>query len=534
MNTMRGKYAALLVLVAVVIAGTLLAASCGPKPALPASVVPANAKAGELSGMQKCPFEAAGSKTVYEAECGTLIVPENRDKSGSRLIALPVVRIPATGSNSQEAVFLLSGGPGGSNLGFSPPAWLIENHDFVMVGYRGVEGSVVLTCPEVSQLLKVNFGKDLWNDQTMPEYSEAVRQCAARWQGAGVDLDGYTATNVIEDMEAARQALGYSRINLLSHSYGTRVAQIYAYMHPESLQRMVLVGVNPPGHFIWSPAALDGVVRRLSDLCAKDSSCSSRTDDLAQTMYAVNHNMPKSWLFFNIDPDTVRLGTHLLFFSNRSMGMVIDAYLAAGEGDPSGLAMMSTIMPMMFPADQIIMGDEFSKGGSLDGDLYRGIDSISLGNSILGAPMSELVWPIAMDWPVAMVPQNLRQLQATDVDMLLVNGTVDASTPLPAVEEVKPYFHNAQIVVLPEFSHVEDVEGLQPAAFERLITSYYDTGIADSSAYVYEPVSFKPQMDLIVVARLLVAAMVIVPALILLGIVLVIRRIRRRAVAGQS
>jgi hypothetical protein len=67
---------------------------------------------------------------------------------------------------------------------------------------------------------------------------------------------------------------------------------------------------------------------------------------------------------------------------------------------------------------------------------------------------------------------------------------------------------------------------LQPEAFERLITSYYDTGMADDSLYVYQPLSFEPRMSLTVMAKLLVATIVILPALIILGVVLGIRRIR--------
>jgi pimeloyl-ACP methyl ester carboxylesterase len=36
-------------------------------------------------------------------------------------------------------------------------------------------------------------------------------------------------------MEPTRQALRFSRSNLLRISYGTRVAQVYGYLHPERL-----------------------------------------------------------------------------------------------------------------------------------------------------------------------------------------------------------------------------------------------------------------------------------------------------------
>jgi hypothetical protein len=69
---------------------------------------------------------------------------------------------------------------------------------------------------------------------------------------------------------------------------------------------------------------------------------------------------------------------------------------------------------------------------------------------------------------------------------------------------------------------------LQQDAYERLITSYYDTGVADDSLYVYQPLSFEPSISLTVVAKLLVAAMILLPALVVLSAVLVVRRIRRR------
>lgn len=515
-----------------VLAGALLLASCISEVA-PTAAVLEGAQAGELTGLKACEHQPANGKTKFAAECGTLAVPENWDKAGSRLIALPVVRIPARGPNPSEPVFYLQGGPGQSNLSWAPPDWLLENHDVVFVGYRGLDGTVKLACPEVSRRLNAHAGKDLNSEQARAEYVAAVKQCAATHQEAGVDLSGYTIPGVIADVEAARNALGYDRINLLSESYGTRVAQIYAYMHPDSLHRLILIGVNTPGHFVWDPAVLDQMIGHFSELCAQDVSCSSRTSDFAQTMYAVNHNMPERWLFFGIDPDTVRLGVHFMFLDKLNMPLIFDAYLAAGEGDPSGLAMMN-LLTALAPLDQQIFGDVSSKAGSVDLEKYGGIESVSLGDSVMGAPMAEWIWPLAKEWPLELIPKNLREFQESDVEMLLVNGTVDFATPPTALDEARPYYHKAQMVLLPEFSHIGDVMTLQPEAFERLVTSYYDTGVADDSLYVYEPLGFKPRISLTVIARLVIAAMVILPALLILGVVLAVRRIRRHRALPQA
>lgn len=128
-----------------------------------------------------------------------------------------------------------------------------------------------------------------------------------------------------------------------------------------------------------------------------------------------------------------------------------------------------------------------------------------------------------------LLPSSICKLTQTSTPMLLVNGAVDFSTPSNALAQAKPYYHNAQMVLLPEFSHIADVmETFQPKAFERLVTSYYDTGVADSGLYTYQPLSFVPSTSLTLIAKLLVSVMIVVPALFVLGIVFVARRLRRR------
>ena len=60
------------------------------------------------------------------------------------------------------------------------------NHDVVLVGYRGVDGSVRLDCPEVSAALTGT--SDLLAKKTLQAYSGAFRSCAARLTGDGVNL----------------------------------------------------------------------------------------------------------------------------------------------------------------------------------------------------------------------------------------------------------------------------------------------------------------------------------------------------------
>lgn len=130
--------------------------------------VPVGAAVGDLTRLEECEFKPS-KKKVYNAECGTLSVPENWDDEESRLIALPVVRIPATGKNPAEPVFFLAGGPGLFNISMAPEDWLIENHDVVLVGYRGMDGSTDLNCPEISEISAKYVGNGFLSQEANKE-----------------------------------------------------------------------------------------------------------------------------------------------------------------------------------------------------------------------------------------------------------------------------------------------------------------------------------------------------------------------------
>jgi pimeloyl-ACP methyl ester carboxylesterase len=511
---------------------TMLAA-CGGKQA--PVTVPEGAQAGELVGREPCMYEAGDVE--YAADCGTLVVPGNRSEPDSRLIALPVIRVHALGDSPAEPIFWLTGGPGNSNMHFSGMEGLIEDHDIVMVGYRGMDGSVVMACPEMARAV-TGVGDDLLSEASLANFGEEMTQCAERLQAEGVDLDGYSIPEVVEDMESARAGLGYERVNLLSASYGTRVAMIYSWMYPDSLHRSAMVAVNPPGHFVWEPDVVDAQIAYDAELCAEDSECSARTDDLAETVRNVSHNVPERWLLIPIDPGKVRFITHFMLFHRGTAATVFDAYLAAEGGDPSGLALMSLAYDFMIPS-AITWGDWAAKG-SIDYDPARDwITEMNPPNSILGSPTSLMVGTAAQlsgGWPVAPMPDEFREVQPAEVETLLVSGSIDYSTPPQfAAEELLPALSNGEQVILSEFGHTGDVWGFQPEATKHLLTTFYETGEVDDSQFTYQPMNFDVGlMSFPLLAKVLVAIVVLVPLLLVALVWIIMRRVRRRRASQVS
>src|SRR5215218_3839008 len=78
--------------------------------------VPKGALAGDVI-LDPCTYSTENGS--YAADCGTLVVPENRADPQSRLIALPVTRIRARSDDPAEPIFRLEGGPGKTNMNFS-------------------------------------------------------------------------------------------------------------------------------------------------------------------------------------------------------------------------------------------------------------------------------------------------------------------------------------------------------------------------------------------------------------------------------
>ena len=81
-----------LIFVLIAILLILSLAACGGKE--DPITVPMGAQAGDLT-MEPCTYEQ--DDVEYAADCGTLVVPENRSNPNSRLIALPIVRIRTIG-----------------------------------------------------------------------------------------------------------------------------------------------------------------------------------------------------------------------------------------------------------------------------------------------------------------------------------------------------------------------------------------------------------------------------------------------------
>ena len=501
--------------------------------------VPQGAHAGQLT-MHPCtyPTENGG----YRADCGTLVVPEDRADPRSRLIALPVTRILARSSHPLAPIFHLSGGPGETNMTFPQANRLAAQHDVVMVGYRGVDGSSVLNCPEVTAALENSA--DFLGKASLSAYSQAFASCAKRLERSGVDLAGYTLAEQADDIEAARVALGYKRIDLLSESAGTRLAMIYAWRYPNSVDRSVMIGVNPPGNFLYSGAEIDQGIERYSALCAKQPACRARTANLAASMQHTAAHMPSRWYFLPIKPGNVLVATLMGLQEETSVDaplsgpMTLDSWISAAQGDPSGLWLLSLMADIALP--QSFVWGEFASIGMADAQpAERYFSSGAGGGSIIGNPFTEFLWGaggLVHAWPANPGENQYTSVQNSNVPTLLIGGTLDFATAKPrdATKELLPHLPNGHQVILSGLGHVDDFWYYEPRAGAQLLNAFFDTGRVDTSRFTPNRVSFATPVTQAAIAKDLVAAMIGFAALAALCLLWVALRVRKHGAAGRK
>ena len=505
----------------------------------PATVsVPQGAHAGQLT-MHACTY--ATEQGAMPADCGTLVVPENRASSKSRLIALPVTRILARSSHPLAPIFHLNGGPGITNMTFPQANRLAAQHDVVMVGYRGVDGSSVLNCPEVTAALENT--RDYLAKASLSAYSQAFASCAKRLERSGVDLAGYTMEEQAGDIEAARVALGYKRIDLLSDSAGTRLAMIYSWMYPTNVDRSVMVGVNPPGNFIYSGAEIDQGIERYSALCAKQPSCRARTGNLAASMKHTAAHMPSSWYSLPIRPGNVLVGTFLGLtdatpvLSPLAGPITLDSWISAAQGDPSGLWFLSLMSGLVLP--QSFVWGEFASIGMADAQpVERYFSSGADRGSIIGNPLGEFLWGaggMAHAWPANPGENQYTSVQNSSVPTLLIGGTLDFETPAQnATKELLPHLSNGHQVILSGLGHVDDFDAYEPSASTQLLTTFYATGQVDTSRYTPNVVSFTTSQSQAAIAKDILGFMIGFALLAVIWLVVLAIRIRRRGGTGRK
>lgn len=412
------------------------------------------------------PLEACQLTGNVDAMCGTLTAPEDRSKPNGRSLDLRVAVIPAESSVSEpDPVFLLAGGPGQAASEAFPPlvsslSELNRDRDLVLVDQRGTGESAPLTCPNL---------EDAPTDISEAEVIELLEECRQELAETA-DLSQYTTAVAMADLDAVRQALGYTAINLIGTSYGTRAALTYLALYPDRVRSLVLNGVAAPELVLQLQAPRDGqrALEMLFEYCAADDACREKfpdpeaeLDDLLAQLeggkeVSVAHPLSGEIETYTITPDDLmQLIFNMLYSADVTSTLPMLIHQAHETGDFSRLVGEGLAMTA---GAGMAQGMFYAVSCTEDAPYVEMDEAETLQSGTDFPLMVDVLVEVCAAWPRGDEPIYFRQLERSDVPTLLLSGEADPITPPRYAELAAAAFPNSQHIRVPGYGH--DVLGV--------------------------------------------------------------------------
>jgi len=231
----------------------------------------------------------------YSPDCGYLVVPENRARTGSPSIRLHIAIFQNhSGIPVADPVVHLAGGPGSSSLNVSEYLFnqglgaVLEKRDFILFDQRGTGYSQPrLDCTERTSITAVLLEGNLSDEEAQLAIQDAFRRCRDRLMAEGIDLSAYNSAASAADLNDLRLALGYEKLNLYAVSYGTRLALTLMRDYPNSVRSAVLDSAYPLQVNLYTALApnADRAFNVFFNRRAADANCSAAYPDLRNVFY---------------------------------------------------------------------------------------------------------------------------------------------------------------------------------------------------------------------------------------------------------
>ncbi|MBY0573142.1 MAG: alpha/beta hydrolase [Undibacterium sp.] len=373
------------------------------------------------------------SNFPQEVQCGKISRALDPAKPDGKKIDIHYVVLPSQDRNKlSDAVFLLAGGPGQSAIALSDTGEsllgkLNRRRDLVFVDQRGTGSSAPLNCPKLD-----NSDKMIDRNAMIA----AVQSCMQALQKLPYgDLQFFSTSIAVQDLEAVRVAQKYSAINLVGVSYGTRVGLEYLRQFPLAVRRLVIDAVVPPDLRILGTDAKQALDGLFAD-CLKQVKCHAAYPDLAKTWQNLLNNTPRQVSFTQprlgnemtdlvTREDIINMVRNALYVPNM-LAMLPYALTQAEQGKFAPLLTMSGVFNSKSPT-------------ALAGGMHYSVwcsEAYAVGQPAPVAPAdefthvaTEMYGKICANWPRATIPKEFFSIPPSNAPVLLLSGGIDPVTP---------------------------------------------------------------------------------------------------------
>ncbi|KRE98596.1 hypothetical protein ASG87_14465 [Frateuria sp. Soil773] len=405
---------------------------------------------------------------VVPYEIGTLYVPENRHRPGSRLIGVGFARIRAAHPTGAPPVFWLPGGPGLSVLGaFSDGdeastsrlrSWLTYGAvgDLVVIEQRGyTRRGEMLTAPSAAAPLD--------RPASVHAEAEAMRAQARAAVAAnpGKDLSGYDIGEFAADVDDLRKALGYDRISLFGGSFGSQWSLAVMRLHPEIVARAVLSGVEPLNEGYDMPSHVFAALQRIAFDADRDPGLKPYLPPggLMEAVRALHRRFAGEPVRVQVSDASGKATTVVLGAEDFQLALL--SHTQEGEQWP---AFILSLYHRHYDdwAREVIAGRQAGTT-KLIGPLADSSLGVTAAREhqlrtdpaveLLGTWNFEANIASAPDWPTRDMGDAVRLPVVSPIPVVFVHGDWDTSTPVENTLGLLPFFPNGHAILVHRAGH---------------------------------------------------------------------------------
>lgn len=410
--------------------------------------------------LEDCRINAGAPYPGIKARCGTFVRPLDPASPDGETIELFVAVVPAQSLEpAPDPLVPIAGGPGQASSDFyAATANAFErirrDRDIVLLDQRGTGQSAPLDCEIDEEIVSGQMSLE----QTRAE----TEKCLAALPH---DPRFFTTSVAVTDLEALREALGYTQFNLYGISYGSRVAQHFARRYPGSTRSVILDGVVPP-QIALGPAIATEAQRALEaifDRCAEDTACAARFPDLPQRFAAVEAQVTAEPVSVTLPnpvtgaAETVDFGgdqfagsIRLLSYHPSTVALIPFLVDQAADGNFQPLGAQYLMISSSL-SESLSIGMHNAVMCTEDAPYFDGeaVTDEQLAATYMGPLLRDAMAEMCAIWPAGVLDDGFKEPLATDSPVLLLSGEADPITPpeyadLAAVDLSTAYLHTGE------------------------------------------------------------------------------------------
>lgn len=442
----------------------ILASACLAAPQLHASPPQ---QPGEVKVDQHSYTFRDGATIDYEL--GTLYVPENRSDPDSRVIGVGFARFPAAEQPpAAPPIFLLPGGPGSSYLSrletsnpqqreqvFTDFARFRDISDLVLVDQRGfsTRGDILTATIEVPAR---ESNKPISPEEMVGVFEAFARAAADEFDDSPVDLRGYTVIECANDVDQLRQALGYDKLTLNGTSFGSQWSFAVMRLHPDSVARALLSGVEPLNSGYDMPSYVFAALQRMWMTIDEDERFRPYLPPggMAEAALRVIERLEREPLVIEVTDgeDGAKRTVGVLGtadFPWQEPSQILELYHGRTERwqrQPPSLGMPPGRNQV--PILGMLIDSSLSATPQRRHRLWT-----DPATRYLGRANFALFLATADIWPSPDVGDELRTPVRSDIPVIFAQGDWDTKTPLENTLEIAPFFVNSRVIIAERGGH---------------------------------------------------------------------------------